>query len=222
MNRLLPAPLLLVLLADIASADTVYIRDMLYVPLRGGQPHEHTILHRGLTSGTQLERLETNSETGYTRVRTESGLEGWLQAQYLVEEPIAGQRLDAVTEELHDLQAEHQQALLRLREITEQHREITNQLGSTSADKERLIQELSDVTHLAANVIAIDEENTRITAARDELLQQIEELTDANELLQSDNSQQWFLRGAGTVLLGLLLGFWIGRRVYQPRNTGGW
>ena len=35
-----------------ASADTVYVRDTLYVPLRGGQSQEHRILHRGLRSGS--------------------------------------------------------------------------------------------------------------------------------------------------------------------------
>ena len=77
------------------KADTVYIRDTLYVPLRGGQSTEHRILHRGLRSGTELERLETSEDTGYTRVRTPDGLEGWLQTQYLVEEPIASTRLEA-------------------------------------------------------------------------------------------------------------------------------
>ena len=204
------------------AADTVYIRDTLYVPLRGGQSTEHRILHRGLKSGTRMERLEINNETGYSRVRTESGLEGWLQNQYLVEEPIASQQLDAVTAELQDLEAQHQQALLRLREITDQHNEIANQLGSTSADKDRLTQELSDITNLAANVIAIDEENKRVAEEQETLLLQIRDLTRANESLQNDDSQQWFLRGAGTVLLGLLFGFWIGRRIYQRRNTGGW
>ena len=72
---------LILLLATTAElvAETVYIKDTLYVPLRGGQSQGHRILHRGLKSGLKLERLETNDETGYSKVRTEAGLEGWLQ-----------------------------------------------------------------------------------------------------------------------------------------------
>ena len=111
---------------------------------------------------------------------------------------------------------------MSLREITEQHQEIANQLGSASADKDRLEEELVDITNLAENVIAIDQENKKITEQQDELLRQIEELSEMNAELESDNSQQWFLRGAGTVFLGLLFGFWIGRRIYHRRNSGGW
>ena len=113
-----------------AIADRVYVRDNLYVPLRGGQSSEHRILHRGLRSGTELERLETNEDSGYTRVRTEGGLEGWLQTQYLVEEPIAAMQLDDMKAQLEQLESEHQQTLLRLRELREANEGLAASQGS--------------------------------------------------------------------------------------------
>ena len=64
-------------------ADQVYVRDTLYVQLRGGQSSEHRILHQGIRSGTVLERLEVNEDTGFSRVRTAGGLEGWFKANIL-------------------------------------------------------------------------------------------------------------------------------------------
>ena len=90
-------------LAQSLAADTVYVRDTIYVPLRGGQSTEHRILHRGLRSGTALERLQTNDESGYTLVKSEGGVEGWIQSQYLVEVPIARDLLKKTEDRLLEL-----------------------------------------------------------------------------------------------------------------------
>ena len=78
---LVSAPLLTV--SQFSFADEVYIRDMVYVPLRGGESTKHRIIHRCIRSGTPLERLQVNEETGYTRVRTADGLVGWLQTNLM-------------------------------------------------------------------------------------------------------------------------------------------
>ena len=212
--------LLLLALASSASAvaEKVYVRDTLYVPLRGGQSSEHRILHRGLRSGTELERLETNEDTGYSWVRTDDGLEGWMQTQYLMEEPIAATQLDGMKDRLDSLEAEHQQTLLRLREAREENERLSSSQDNLSAEKD----ELAKITELSSNTLAIDQENKQLNEDRETLLEEIARLNSENADLSDDNAQDWFLRGAGTVLLGLLFGVWIGRRIYQRRNNSGW
>lgn len=216
--------LLLLALATSASAvaDRVFIRDTLYVPLRGGQSSEHRILHRGLRSGTELERLEVNDESGYTRVRTDDGLEGWLQTQYLVDEPIASTQLDTMKNQLEALEAEHQQTLLRLRESRELNENLNSSQENLTVEKDELTIELEKITRLSSNVIAIDAENKQLNEDRETLLEEIARLNQENAALSDDSAQDWFLRGAGTVLLGLLFGVWLGRRIYQRRNNSGW
>lgn len=212
------------LVATVAQvrAETVYIRDTLYVPLRGGQSIEHRILHRGLQSGTELERLEVNDETGYSRVRTQGGLEGWLQTQYLVEEPIASTQLEGVETKLEQLEAEHQQTLLRLREANETTETVSGNQALLNDENSTLREELEALTALSSNVVAIDEENKRLAVDRQDLLGEIEALNRQNQSLSDDRAQEWFLRGAGTVLIGLLFGFWVGRRIYSRRTASGW
>lgn len=205
-----------------ASAETVYIRDTLYVPLRGGQSQEHRILHRGLRSGTALERLEENEETGYSRVRTGEGLEGWLQTQYLVEQPIASTRLDDLQAQLDELEARHQQTLLRLREANEAGETLSSNTSSLAEANAALQQELDELKALAADVIAINDENQRLNEERDTLQAEIDHLSNRNSSLLDDQTQRWFLTGGGTVLIGLLFGFWVGRRIYQRRSASGW
>ena len=52
--------------------------------------------------------------------------------------------------------------------------------------------------------------------------QQIDELLQAHAALADNRDQAWFLRGAGTVLLSLLLGFIAARLHYLRRASGGW
>jgi SH3 domain protein len=202
-------------ISQLSFADQAYIRDTLYVPLRGGESSEHRIIHRGIKSGTLLERIETNEQTGYTRVRTSKGLEGWLLTQYLVDEPIASTQLDRVKSELQSLDKKHQQTLLSLKD-TKEEREVL-------ADQNALLTEdLATITTLSANVVVIDEQNKRLSEERDVLLQKITELNELTDALSDDRAQQWFLRGAGIILIGLLFGFWLSRRIYHKRDSGGW
>lgn len=208
--------------SQFSFADEVYVRDTLYVPLRGGQSSEHRILHRGLRSGTPLERLKTNEDTGYTQVRTDDGLEGWLQTQYLVEEPIASTQLDGVKSEMVSLGAEHQQTLLSLREAKEAKEVLAREQENLADQNAGLVEDLEKITALSANIIAIDEQNKQLNEDRDALLQEIKDLNELTEALSDDRAQEWFLRGAGTVLIGLLFGFWLGRRIYNKRSSSGW
>jgi SH3 domain protein len=205
----------LLTISPFSFADEAYIRDTLYVPLRGGESSEHRIIHRGIKSGTPLERLETNEQTGYTRVRTGKGLEGWLLTQYLVDEPIASTQLDIVKSELQSLDTKHQQTLLSLKEVKEARKVLADQ-------NELLAEDLATITTLSANVVVIDEQNKRLSEERDVLLQKIKNLNEITNALSDDRAQQWFLRGAGVVLIGLLFGFWLSRKIYHKRDSGGW
>jgi len=205
----------LLTISPFSFADEAYIRDTLYVPLRGGESSEHRIIHRGIKSGTPLERLETNEQSGYTRVRTGKGLEGWLLTQYLVDEPIASTQLDIVKSELQSLDTKHQQTLLSLKEVKEARKVLADQ-------NELLAEDLATITTLSANVVVIDEQNKRLSEERDVLLRKIKNLNELANALSDDRAQQWFLLGAGVILIGLMFGFWLSRRIYHKRRSGGW
>ena len=226
MGYLLAAYLLvgtaLLAVSQFSFADEVYIRDTLYVPLRGGESNKHRIIHRGISSGTPLERLQINEQTGYTQVRTADGLEGWLQTQYLVDEPIASTQLDDMKSEMRSLDTQHQQTLLSLRDAKAVKETLTREQENLADQNARLVEDLATITTLSGNVIAIDEQNKQMSEERDVLLQEINDLNELTAALSDDRAQQWFLRGAGAVLIGLLLGFLLGRRIYHKRYNGGW
>src|SRR3569833_2253419 len=64
-------------LCTTATAETRYVCDELEVTLRTGQSTQHQIV-RMVKSGTAVVVLATDANTGYTKVRTPSGAEGWV------------------------------------------------------------------------------------------------------------------------------------------------
>ena len=207
-------------MVPLAAAKTVYIRDTLYVPLRAGQSEAYHILHKGIKSGTPLELLETNPDTGYSRVRMKDGLEGWIQTQYLVDEPVAKDQLQAATDKLANLEAEHQKTLLQMQDLQSQRDSLTQDLNDTKAKLEQVSQQFARLRDVSANVVKVDKRNNELLASEAKLKQQLAQLTESNKALRDDSNQVWFVRGGSLVIVAMLIGFLVARRLYNRSNSG--
>ena len=83
------APLLAALLfSSAAHAESAWVSDEFEITLRSG-PSTSNAIQLMLKSGTELEVLERDRESGYARVRTGGGTEGWVLTRYLMNEPAA-------------------------------------------------------------------------------------------------------------------------------------
>jgi SH3 domain protein len=203
-----------------AATETVYIRDEIYVPLRAGQSNEYRILHQGIRSGTVLERTEVNEETGFSRVKTPNGLEGWIQNQYLITEPIARDRLRALQGQFVALQADYDTTQKNLAGEIQTATIATASILQLEQERVDLSTELNRITELAANVIQIDQQHESLQTEISALNQQIEDLEVVNANLLDTTNQTWYVIGAGTIFLGLILGLWLGRQMYTRRDPG--
>jgi len=205
-----------------ALAETLYVHDKLYVPLRTGISNQHQILHKGIRSGTALELLEADPESGYSRVRLPDGLEGWIQTQYLTDSPIAADLLDQATSRLRNQQAENKANIDQLVALRRQLSVLSDDRQTLSQLNQALTEELQKIKELAANVIIIQSQNEALQTERKSLNAQVGELQVAVDAISSNNDRDWFVRGAGTVLLSLLAGFIIARRFYHRRANDEW
>src|SRR3569832_1879991 len=95
-------------LCTTATAEPRYVSDELEVTLRTGQSTQHQIV-RMVKSGTAVEVLATDANTGYTKVRTPSGAEGWVLSRYLMTSPSARQQLDELQRRLATLEIDNKQ-----------------------------------------------------------------------------------------------------------------
>ncbi len=199
-----------------ARAETAYISDKLTVPLRSGPSNANRILHRGLPSGTRMEVLARDSDSGFVQIRTDRGTEGWLPAQYLVSEPIARDRLTAANRRIEELTSTISEQRQQL-DILSSGKSASDQSASqlTSRVKE-LEQELSEIKRISAGAIAQNETNKELTALNERLRSEVDELVATIAALEDNVQERWLMIGGALVLAGLVLGVAIKAR---PRRS---
>ncbi len=204
-------------LAAEASAATRYVTDQFEIMLRRGPALQNAIV-RQLPSGTALEVLETDAQSGYTKVRTSAGTEGWVLSRYLMSDPAARDQIVTLQERVKSLREQsggQGRALDDLRQAEEQGKASIRNLESTN---KRLEAELADIKRTAANVLRINEENKTL---RDNLSMteiKLSTLEQENDRLVSRREQNWFLIGAAVLAVGIILGLVLPR---IPRHRRG-
>ena len=204
--------LLIVLLPVLAQAETVYISDALTVPLRRGPSTGHKILHAGLPAGTALEVLGEDKAAGFTQVRTQNGTEGWVPTQYLVDQPVAKDRLAVATRRIQTLEAEVKSLRENLKDARGTSSEAERNNAQLAKQTEQLQAELAEIRRVSATSIAHYEENKQLKAQLQDLQTQNTQLTEQVRQLERNVTLRWLLAGGGLVLLGLILGAWIKSR----------
>ena len=78
--------------STLIAAEYRYVTDEFKIMMRTGESSGHKI-KRTMVSGTQLELISSNSETGYSKVRLPSGVEGFVLTRQLLTEPVARDKL---------------------------------------------------------------------------------------------------------------------------------
>jgi SH3 domain protein len=189
----------------LAHGQTRYVTDRTIVELRRGPSTEYLIL-RNLEAGERVEVLEQN-EQGYSRVRVaDQGTEGWILTRFLIDEPIARERLAAAERNLSS-------ARERVSTLEAQNQELTRDLATTRTELEQarsnhgtVSRDLADLRTAAANVVEIRDDNTRLAQSLGQRDRQVEQLTADNARLAGRNNQNWFVVGAAVLLAGIVIG----------------
>lgn len=102
--------------AALVSAQTQYVSDQLEVTLRRGPTLSHAVL-RMLKTGTAVEVLEVDAASGHTRVKTQSGVEGWILSRYLISEPTARMQLEKLLKDSNHAVGNDQSVVAQLKTI---------------------------------------------------------------------------------------------------------
>jgi len=204
--------LLLVLGPLSAFAATMYISDELTVPLRRGPSNGHKIINAALPSGLALEVLGEDTAAGFTQVRTPNGTEGWIQTQYLVNQPIAKDRLAAATKRIETLETQLKSTRENYQDVRGARTEIEGKASELTKENQRLQTELAEIRKVSATAITQFEENKQLKTDNASLQTQVTQLTDQVRSLERNAVLRWFLAGGGLVVLGLVIGAWIKSR----------
>ncbi|WP_372996814.1 TIGR04211 family SH3 domain-containing protein [Marinobacter sp.] len=204
----------------VAQAKTVWVDDQLYLPLRSGAGSQYRIVENAVPSGTPLEVLEA-SDSGYTRVRTPKGNEGWVSSQYLSETPIAADQLRTANRQLEETRAELASVKEELAKVTSERDALENSESSLSSRSEELQEELQRIKSIASDSINLERRNGELREENQKLRNDLEVLTAENERLEASKEYDFMLLGAGLVLGGVLLALII-PMLKPTRKTDNW
>ena len=200
-----------------AQSQSAWVSDEFEITLRTG-PSTSNAIERMLASGTALEVLENDAETGYSRVRTAAGTEGWVLTRYLMDEPSAREQLASLTNRLTSATAEGSSLESQLAAVNAQYDAAGRRIAELEREKGALEAELAEIKRTAANVLSINDQNKQL---RDQLASaEIEAATleQQNRELTSQTTRYWFMTGALVLLVGMILGIWLPRIRWQRRS----
>ncbi|MTI12995.1 TIGR04211 family SH3 domain-containing protein [Sansalvadorimonas verongulae] len=216
MKRLIPLFMTLLTLSGMATAETVYIADTLYVPLRAGPGNEFRIVHRALKTGTALTLQEKEPDNGYYKVTTRGGLEGFVPSQYILFQPPAVLQLQAAQNEAASLKKQVVSLTQKLKETENTLKTTSSSLSNNTRSTEKLQEELTRIKAISSKSLELDKRNRELVVTNEQLMSELQTLQSTNQQLEDSSTQQWYLYGAGTLLIGLLFG--LVAPMLQPRR----
>ncbi len=200
------------------QAATQYVTDSLDVALRTGESNRYRII-RMVPSGTPLEVLSANEATEYVRVRTEDGTVGYVLERELQAEPAARTRIAELEARLAELQAEPDAMAAKLAALQAEHARLDADLRSVQGENQRLTQELATIRHASANILEITSDRDRLRIQVGELTRERADLEQSNRDLSHQDTQRWFMIGAGVILVGILIGIFLPRLRFRQRRS---
>lgn len=196
-------------------AQSVYVSDKVFVPLRSGQTNKHRIVHRGLPSGAQLEFIELSEDKKWSHIKTKGGTDGWIPNQYIQNTPTAKILLADTQNELKQLRNSSKNQNTKILDISKQLTALQKDYSLLKKTHQSTSKELNSITQLSANAIKIDRANSKLLKNNQLMKVEIEQVKIERDKLKSDSFNKGLQLGAGILFIGLLIGF-----VMKSRNTG--
>ena len=209
--------LVVTLTVSAARAETAWVSDRFEITLRSG-PSTSNAIQLMLGSGTELEVLDVDAETGYSMVRTAGGTEGWVLTRYLMNEPAAREQLATLTSQLTSEASRGSSLNSQLGAIRGEYESAPERIATLESENETLQAELGEIRRTAANVLAINNQNKdlREQLAAEEI--RVAALEQENRELTSQTTRYWFMSGALVLVVGMVLGLWLPRIRWQKRS----
>jgi SH3 domain protein len=205
------------LLASTAYAEPAWVTDQFEITLRSG-PSTNNAIQLMVSSGTRLEVLERDAESGYTRVMTQGGTEGWVLTRYLMNEASAREQLQTLTGQLTSANTRGSSLDSQLNAIKGEYDSASRQIATLEREKAAVEKELAEIKRTAANVLAISDQNKSLMDELAAAQIRADTLEQENRVLASQTTRYWFATGGLVLVVGLVLGLWLPRINWRRRR----
>ena len=200
-----------------AQAETQYVSDHLVITVRTGQGAQFQII-KTLESGEHVKVLEI-TDTGYTRIETSDGTEGWVRSQYLAEEPVASEKLVKSEARLLNTRTALKALKEKFATLSKEHKVMSDTQATLSTDKKQLDTELARLNEVARKPIILDKQNRVLKEKNVTLEKDLQRLNQENHSLKDRSQREWFIAGALVLFGGMILGLIIPKLRGRKRSS---
>ena len=192
--------------SSLVIAETKYVSDELVINMRSGKGNGFKII-KIIKSGTPVTILKTDS--GYAKVKTPQGVEGWVLTRFLMKTPSARTLLAKAQDDVTKIKNQFETIdddLVRLRNERDI---LADSEKKLLTEQKKLKTELSKLKKIAARPMQLEAENEQL---RNELLKIENEshiLKQKVQTLQNNSDKEWVIVGGSVLFFGMFLGFII-------------
>lgn len=195
-------------------AKTMYVTDRIEIGLRSGTGLEYRILGR-VKTGDRVEVLE--SERNWSKVRLADGTVGWINTTFLVDQirPSVGEEV-----KLQEALREAKETILALSREKEVLLQEKARLGKEAEEAKALAQTLHQekMKRIAPELTALQNRYHELEKEAAVLRKQLAERTEGKKEWGNRENLLWFSSGALVLLVGLVVGLFLGRSRRKSRR----
>ena len=210
--------LLLISAASNTAAETQYVVDKLIITMRSGQSTQHKII-KHWPSNTKLEIMETGEK--YSLAKGPDGTEGWVLNQYITSTPTAKLKLAIAQNKLEKLTAANNQLKAELKKLTTKEANVSKEHTSLTRSSKKQADELAHLRRVAAKPLKLENENQRIKKEFLDLENEHTLLSQETQMLRDSSDREWFLNGAGVIIVGIIIGLIAPRLRMRKKSSWG-
>jgi len=141
--------------------------------------------------------------------------------QYITTKPTAKIRLIATQQKLANTEKENTRLTTELTALQNTGGKLSKQQHKLSLENKKQEDELKHLRRVAAKPLKLENENQRLKKELLELESKHELLLQENQMLGDSSDRDWFLNGAGVIILGIIIGLIAPRlRMRKKSNWG--
>ena len=135
----------------------MYVTDTMQYTLRSSENNRSKIL-KMLPTGAALTVVRIDSKTGYSKVRTASGITGYILTRHTLDKPVSRWYLEKANTELEVLQKDYDSIKQQLSKLTGNNDKAISSNQSLSFERDSLRKELIDLRQISANAVQLKSE----------------------------------------------------------------
>lgn len=220
MKNLLTSLVVFLLFSTTVNAKAVYVTDKIDFTLRSS-PNNRSKILKMLPSGTPLTLISEDKDSGYSFVRTNSGIEGYIPTRFTLPKPVSSWYLDKANKKLEELQQENTLFKEELQQLKGNNQEAVSSNQELTQERDRLSNELNELKQTAANAVQLKHQRDQLQEKVISMAKELEQLKRDNQALEDSANQDWFLYGGLLSLFGVILGFILPKLSWR-RKTSNW